>query len=50
MNWNESWSMLLIDPIVSTDIINDSYSSIFDSQLTKVISNKDDGTLVKILS
>jgi glyceraldehyde-3-phosphate dehydrogenase type I len=38
------------DPIVSTDIIHDPHSSIFDSQLTKVIPNKDGGTLVKVLS
>ena len=34
------------DPIVSTDIQKNSFSSIFDSQLTSVI----DGTLVKVLS
>jgi glyceraldehyde 3-phosphate dehydrogenase len=34
------------DPIVSTDIIGDSHSSIFDAPLTKVI----DGTLVKVVS
>jgi glyceraldehyde 3-phosphate dehydrogenase (phosphorylating) len=34
------------DPLVSTDIQKNSYSSIFDSQLTSVI----DGTLVKVLS
>ena len=32
------------DPIVSTDIIGNPYSNIFDSQLTKV-----DGTLVKVI-
>jgi glyceraldehyde 3-phosphate dehydrogenase len=40
----------VIDPIASTDIIHDFHSSIFDSKLTKVIPNKDDETLVKILS
>lgn len=38
------------DPIVSTDVIHDPYSSIFDSSLTKVIPNKDGGSLVKVLS
>jgi glyceraldehyde 3-phosphate dehydrogenase len=34
------------DPIVSTDIVTDPHSSIFDSKLTSVI----DGTLVKVVS
>jgi glyceraldehyde 3-phosphate dehydrogenase len=34
------------DPIVSTDIVTDPHSSIFDSKLTAVI----DGTLVKVVS
>jgi glyceraldehyde 3-phosphate dehydrogenase len=34
------------DPIVSTDIVTDSHSSIFDSEQTKVV----DGTFVKLLS
>jgi glyceraldehyde 3-phosphate dehydrogenase len=34
------------DPLVSTDIIESSYSSIFDAPLTAVI----DGTLVKVVS
>jgi glyceraldehyde 3-phosphate dehydrogenase len=34
------------DPIVSTDIISNPFSSIFDSELTSVI----DGTLVKVLA
>ena len=33
------------DPIVSTDVINNPHSSIFDSQLTFV-----NGTLVKVVS
>ena len=35
------------DPIVSTDIVGDPHSSIFDAQLTQVIG---DGTLVKAVS
>ena len=34
------------DPLVSTDIINSSYSSIFDSLLTSVL----DGTMVKVVA
>jgi glyceraldehyde 3-phosphate dehydrogenase len=34
------------DPLVSTDVISNPYSSIFDSELTAVI----DGTLVKVVS
>lgn len=34
------------DPVVSTDIIGNSYSSVFDSQLTQVI----DGNFIKIVS
>ena len=34
------------DPIVSTDIVTDPHSSIFDSKLTSVL----DGTLVKVIS
>jgi len=34
------------DPIVSSDIIGDSHSSIFDSQCTMVL----DGNMVKIVS
>jgi glyceraldehyde 3-phosphate dehydrogenase len=34
------------DPIVSTDIVKDQHSSIFDSQLTAVM----DGTMVKLVS
>jgi len=39
------------DPIVSTDIISDPYSSIVDALSTKVLPNPDGkGTLVKVLS
>jgi glyceraldehyde 3-phosphate dehydrogenase len=34
------------DPIVSTDIITDAHSSIFDAELTKVV----DGTFVKVIA
>jgi glyceraldehyde 3-phosphate dehydrogenase len=34
------------DPIVSTDIVTDSHSSVFDAEQTKVV----DGTFVKVLS
>jgi glyceraldehyde 3-phosphate dehydrogenase len=34
------------DPIVSSDIVKSSFSSIFDSQLTSVL----DGTLVKVVA
>jgi glyceraldehyde 3-phosphate dehydrogenase len=34
------------DPIVSSDIVNSSYSSIVDSQLTAVI----DGTMLKVVA
>jgi glyceraldehyde 3-phosphate dehydrogenase len=34
------------DPIVSSDIVKNPYSSIFDSQLTSVL----EGTLVKVVS
>jgi glyceraldehyde 3-phosphate dehydrogenase len=34
------------DPIVSSDIVGNTYSSIFDSELTQVI----DGTLVKVIA
>jgi glyceraldehyde 3-phosphate dehydrogenase len=34
------------DPIVSTDVIGNSHSSVFDSKMTQVI----DGTFVKVLS
>jgi glyceraldehyde 3-phosphate dehydrogenase len=34
------------DPIVSNDIIGNSYSSIFDSQLTSVM----DGNFIKVVS
>jgi glyceraldehyde 3-phosphate dehydrogenase len=34
------------DPIVSSDIVKSSYSSIFDSELTSVM----DGTLVKVIA
>lgn len=39
-----------VDPIVSTDIVHDPYSSIFDSLFTKVMANPDGGSLVKVLS
>ena len=35
-----------VDPIVSTDIIGDTHSSIFDAQLTQVIA----GSMVKVVS
>ena len=38
------------DPIVSTDIIHESASSIFDSALTKVIPNPKGCTVVKVFS
>jgi glyceraldehyde-3-phosphate dehydrogenase type I len=38
------------DPIVSTDIIGDPYSSIVDGLSTKIIKNPNGGTLVKVLS
>jgi Glyceraldehyde-3-phosphate dehydrogenase/erythrose-4-phosphate dehydrogenase len=39
-----------MDPIVSTDIISDPYSSIVDGLSTKVIKNPTGGSLVKVLS
>lgn len=38
------------DDIVSSDIIHDTHSSIFDSKSTKVIHNADGGTIVKVIS
>jgi glyceraldehyde 3-phosphate dehydrogenase len=36
------------DPLVSTDILHSTYSSVFDAQLTMVLGNK--GTFVKVFS